>query len=1011
MVLAAEVTARPRLRTFALRKQSGTIQRYLVLADKLVGDYLREWEVTQSEGVRMDRLTLLNSLVFTVQWAVAEICCPGKAVTTEDSGQRRAFKQPELPRKIRAVQRKLEQCRADLGRFISLITSGATRVPLNKKWQKLKRRYDGIHNPENWEKYSVKLRDSIARDTAVIRKAKRRISWAKDTAGLSLGPKQYLSRTLQPMEPPTLEQQSEVEGAFRSIWSAETSQEVEEIQEAEWYSEALPAGVNQQAEFSITAEQLGDALRPMKPWKAPGRDGLLAYFLKKLPATHTRLMQEYASIVEGAEIPKWMTQGRAVLIPKNSDRNICEPGNSRPINCLSCMYKLFTRIVEKSMRVHIEPLLTTEQQGSRRETFGTVNQLLVDRIVTEEVVRTNGDMAVAWLDIAKAFDSLDHRWILHWLHQYKVDRKIIRLLERLMGQWESILVIGGSEFSTPIRITRGIFQGDSLSPLLFLIGMNPISTALAKRPEGIKVGAKNLNHLLYVDDYKIYSKSLSELDSLVEAISVISARAGLKLNEVKCQLAVVLKGKLVSPQREEAETATIDFKIADPKLQPAKYLGLVGAAIQIDRLNKKRTITETFARVKKVMRLNAPTQLIISALNSYAFGFAKYTLGVVDWGKTGLSDLDQKVRHLLATRSFRACRGGLGYLYLPRKLGGRGLLRLEDACETAVVRLYQYMQSHLSWLIEDLPNSITIQRLQTQTASITERLGATTVWEVKKAQIAQRLAEVTGKHLQGAFERSLTAGGDFVATKASRNWVKSEYLSVGTERLLFEIRDQTTPLRGIKAKIWKLPGPAVCRKCGKEDESVDHVLSGCSSMYFGEYLMRHNAVAKCVLQHILAKFGIRWNRQWWLGDKGMPKQFILTGQSGKGYVRWAPKVKTTEKVPKDTPDLLVKLPDGRKFIMEFTVCSDSLVTRRHQEKLEGYQALADNLQLQSKRRPNILVFAIGCTGAVTRGTEEAVRQLNAAGFSIRISQLQRVAAIGSVRIIRNVLASGDHHSE
>ena len=67
-----------------------------------------------------------------------------------------------------------------------------------------------------------------------------------------------------------------------------------------------------------------------------------------------------------------------------------------------------------------------------------------------------------------------------------------------------------------VSIRRGIFQGDSLSPLLFVVSMIPLSLVLRKCEAGYTY-AKNtkVNHLLFMDDLKLYARSECQLDSLI----------------------------------------------------------------------------------------------------------------------------------------------------------------------------------------------------------------------------------------------------------------------------------------------------------------------------------------------------------------------------------------------------------------------------------------------------------------------------------------------------------------
>ena len=60
-----------------------------------------------------------------------------------------------------------------------------------------------------------------------------------------------------------------------------------------------------------------------------------------------------------------------------------------------------------------------------------------------------------------------------------------------------------------MKIRRGIFQGDSLSPLLFVLVMIPLTLVLKqiKASYELKKGGKKINHLLFMDDLKLFAKN------------------------------------------------------------------------------------------------------------------------------------------------------------------------------------------------------------------------------------------------------------------------------------------------------------------------------------------------------------------------------------------------------------------------------------------------------------------------------------------------------------------------
>ena len=88
---------------------------------------------------------------------------------------------------------------------------------------------------------------------------------------------------------------------------------------------------------------------------------------------------------------------------------------------------------------------------------------------------------------------------------YKTSSTIKGFLHQCMSMWSTKLILNhsnGTETSGNIKIDRGIFQGDSLSPLLFCLALVPLSNELHNTKHGYKIFDKTLTHLFYMDDLK-----------------------------------------------------------------------------------------------------------------------------------------------------------------------------------------------------------------------------------------------------------------------------------------------------------------------------------------------------------------------------------------------------------------------------------------------------------------------------------------------------------------------------
>ena len=101
-----------------------------------------------------------------------------------------------------------------------------------------------------------------------------------------------------------------------------------------------------------------------------------------------------------------------------------------------------------------------------------------------EVRRMRRNLTTIWLDYRKAFDSLPHSWLIKSLKLVKVPDNIINAIENLTQSWYTILHLNGNNenvASSLIKIIKGIYQGDSLSVMLFVISLNPLSHLLRMR--------------------------------------------------------------------------------------------------------------------------------------------------------------------------------------------------------------------------------------------------------------------------------------------------------------------------------------------------------------------------------------------------------------------------------------------------------------------------------------------------------------------------------------------------
>ena len=106
-----------------------------------------------------------------------------------------------------------------------------------------------------------------------------------------------------------------------------------------------------------------------------------------------------------------------------------------------------------------------------------------------------------------------------------------------MEKWREMLCAENSELGE-VDIKRGIFHGDSLSPLVFVLALIPSSSILrkAKATYDFSGSKEKVNHLLFIDDLKLHSRNEKEFDSLVQIIHIFRKDKGIEFGIEKCSM-------------------------------------------------------------------------------------------------------------------------------------------------------------------------------------------------------------------------------------------------------------------------------------------------------------------------------------------------------------------------------------------------------------------------------------------------------------------------------------------
>ena len=302
----------------------------------------------------------------------------------------------------------------------------------------------------------------------------------------------------------------------------------------------------------ISEKELQDAIIHLRNFTAPGEDNIPPELYEAIwqnNKTRTVLIECYNNCLETKTIPQNWKMANIFLIPKK--KNPIDLDNYRPISLLNAQYKIFTQILTVRLSKFLEQnnFISELQQGSRKK-CSTLNHInsLINIYRDRKESNKNGhakNICVTYLDIKKAFDSIETSVIDKTLEFYDVP---IQFRKMLLGIYRDnkAKVITPFGVTETINIQRGVRQGDVLSPLLFIMVINPLIDMIKEENMGYKMTAVDGQKLqcavlAYVDDMVFLTDNRKQMIRLLKIVKKILNTYGIQINYKKTKYSSTYK--------------------------------------------------------------------------------------------------------------------------------------------------------------------------------------------------------------------------------------------------------------------------------------------------------------------------------------------------------------------------------------------------------------------------------------------------------------------------------------
>ncbi|MCP4744834.1 MAG: reverse transcriptase family protein, partial [Desulfobacteraceae bacterium] len=262
------------------------------------------------------------------------------------------------------------------------------------------------------------------------------------------------------------------------------------------YNEAAVEDLRQiETDFSIadpiSLAELKATLKKAQNRKSPGTNGIPIEMYKHLDDENLLhvldILNKYSSDPD-YDIPDWHDV-TLKLLPKKGDLSL--PKNYRPISLLDVLSKILSSILVDRLNKHLEKHGLKEQAGFMKAR-GCADATSTLKITLQNLQAANQDTYVLFVDIVKAFDSVNREMLWKILKKYGIPDETIIVIKKM---YTNINIKLGIEKAEAIfNSTSGVKQGDNLAPALFLFAIQATIETMHRKWDSMNLSKPQLRY-------------------------------------------------------------------------------------------------------------------------------------------------------------------------------------------------------------------------------------------------------------------------------------------------------------------------------------------------------------------------------------------------------------------------------------------------------------------------------------------------------------------------------------
>ena len=318
----------------------------------------------------------------------------------------------------------------------------------------------------------------------------------------------------------------------------------------------------------ISEYELQKAIKALKKGKSCSTDLILNEMFQNLntPAT-TALLKVFNNCLSSGRYP-WHT---SVITPIYKSGNPFNPENYLAIAVGSCIGKLFSSILLDRLLLFKELYCPApkEQLGFQKDAQTNDHILTLKTLVDKYTKKQRVRLYACFVDLRKAFDTVSRDLLLYKIANLDISGNFFNVLSDMYDKSIAKIKISGL-LSPDIKILRGTEQGHPLSPDLFKLFIQELSSLFKSVGSYPHLNNITVSHLLWADDLVLLALNYKSLQDNINILSEFCNRMGLEINIKKTKVITFCPTK----QRPKYETFVIGNHTIEHAIKYC-YLGIM----------------------------------------------------------------------------------------------------------------------------------------------------------------------------------------------------------------------------------------------------------------------------------------------------------------------------------------------------------------------------------------------------------------------------------------------------